>query len=383
MKCALVRRTGDGRAVTHAERHPTGRGPRPGGGGRTPSSTWRPASPTGHAPTGSPRSPSGVAVPGVVDEAHRDGGLVGERRLPRRAAAPGSSPSASGLPAALGHDVRAGGVAEARLGAGRGSGTCCSSPSAPASPPRTWSTGRCTGARTARAGEIGHIVVRPGGPHCGCGQRGCLEAVASAPRSARRYAEAAAPASPSTWSGRRVPGWAPGSRSPPPTWRDAPPPARTWPARSGTRRSSALADGLLIAAPCDAEVIVLGGGLAEAGDPLLDAAAGGHARPADVPPAMPRLVPAALGDEAGCLGAALLGLTPGRHHLSERSTLPSSPRAGAHDSAKGQRCSYCTAVGSSLRTGHWRTAYLTVTGDTIGEVADRGPGRRGPGRSGR
>ena len=29
------------------------------------------------------------------------------------------------------------------------------------------------------AGEIGHIIVREGGPKCGCGNRGCLEALAS------------------------------------------------------------------------------------------------------------------------------------------------------------------------------------------------------------
>ena len=29
------------------------------------------------------------------------------------------------------------------------------------------------------AGEFGHIVVQPDGPLCGCGQRGCLEAIAS------------------------------------------------------------------------------------------------------------------------------------------------------------------------------------------------------------
>lgn len=29
------------------------------------------------------------------------------------------------------------------------------------------------------AGEVGHIIVEPGGPRCGCGNRGCLEAVAS------------------------------------------------------------------------------------------------------------------------------------------------------------------------------------------------------------
>jgi glucokinase len=34
------------------------------------------------------------------------------------------------------------------------------------------------GARYA-AGEVGHMIVQPGGPLCGCGQRGCLESFAS------------------------------------------------------------------------------------------------------------------------------------------------------------------------------------------------------------
>ncbi len=29
------------------------------------------------------------------------------------------------------------------------------------------------------AGEVGHIIVQPNGPLCGCGQRGCIEAIAS------------------------------------------------------------------------------------------------------------------------------------------------------------------------------------------------------------
>jgi glucokinase len=29
------------------------------------------------------------------------------------------------------------------------------------------------------AGEIGHVVIQPDGPLCGCGQRGCIEAIAS------------------------------------------------------------------------------------------------------------------------------------------------------------------------------------------------------------
>jgi glucokinase len=35
------------------------------------------------------------------------------------------------------------------------------------------------------AAEIGHIVVRMGGPRCGCGNRGCMEALASRPSIAR------------------------------------------------------------------------------------------------------------------------------------------------------------------------------------------------------
>lgn len=35
------------------------------------------------------------------------------------------------------------------------------------------------------AGEVGHMVIRPGGPRCGCGNRGCLEALASGTAIAR------------------------------------------------------------------------------------------------------------------------------------------------------------------------------------------------------
>ncbi len=42
------------------------------------------------------------------------------------------------------------------------------------------------------AGEVGHIVVRPGGPVCSCGNRGCLEAVASGTAIARAATDALA-----------------------------------------------------------------------------------------------------------------------------------------------------------------------------------------------
>lgn len=40
------------------------------------------------------------------------------------------------------------------------------------------------------AAELGHIIIYPGGRKCGCGQRGCVEAYASADSTARRATEA-------------------------------------------------------------------------------------------------------------------------------------------------------------------------------------------------
>jgi len=43
------------------------------------------------------------------------------------------------------------------------------------------------------AGEIGHVVVEPNGPLCGCGSRGCLETLASASAASRRAIAAGLP----------------------------------------------------------------------------------------------------------------------------------------------------------------------------------------------
>ncbi|MEH0841284.1 ROK family protein [Micromonospora sp. CPCC 205711] len=284
MKCALV--SPDGRVV-HAERHPTD-------ADRGPDAVVGTILDVAEGLAGKARADGltpvacGIAVPGVIDEA---AGValwsanVGFRDVPLRALAQ----ARLGLPTALGHDVRAGGLAEARLGAGRDTGhvlfVAIGTGIAGA---HVVGGSAATGAHGA-AGEIGHILVRPGGPRCGCGRPGCLEAVASASAIARRYAQLAEPVTAADVARRAAAGEELALR----IWREA---------------VEALADGLATGqALFDVETIVVGGGLARAGGQLLDPLrAALHERMTFH--REPRLVAAALGDEAGCLGAALLAL---------------------------------------------------------------------------
>ncbi|MCS6950611.1 MAG: ROK family protein [bacterium] len=96
-----------------------------------------------------------------------------------------------GLPTRLENDANATALAEYRFGAGRGSRNMVF---------MTWGTGiggglvldgRLYRGTNDLAGEIGHTTVLLDGPLCGCGKRGCLEALASGPSIARRARELA------------------------------------------------------------------------------------------------------------------------------------------------------------------------------------------------
>jgi glucokinase len=194
------------------------------------------------------------------------------------------------LPTALGHDVRAGGLAEARLGSGRGWRHVLVVPIGTGIAAAHVVDGRVFAGAHGAAGEIGHIVVRPDGPRCGCGQRGCLEAIASASAVARRYLEAAGRPAPAEEVAELAASGDPVASA---VWRET---------------VDALADGLLVGiALFDPELVVVGGGLAEAGDALLTPL-GDALRERITFHREPRLSRAALGDESGCLGAALLAL---------------------------------------------------------------------------
>lgn len=144
--------------------------------------------------------------------------------------------------------------------------------------------------RTGNAGHVGHVIVDTDGPLCVCGARGCVEAIASGPHLAQ-------------WA--RSQGW---------TGADAKELADA--AASGNElglkafRRGARAIAAMIAsvgAVCDLDLVVLGGGVAKSGPVLFDPLRAelqtftGLEFLSGL-----RVVPAALGGEAGLVGAAAL-----------------------------------------------------------------------------
>ncbi|MEW6212672.1 MAG: ROK family protein [Acidobacteriota bacterium] len=84
-----------------------------------------------------------------------------------------------GCPVTVENDVNAGMWGEFKMGAARGARDALG---------LFWGTGIGGGliiegslyhGSSKNAGEIGHMIIRANGPRCGCGRRGCLEAVAS------------------------------------------------------------------------------------------------------------------------------------------------------------------------------------------------------------
>ncbi|MFH0920551.1 MAG: ROK family protein [Fibrobacterota bacterium] len=120
----------------------------------------------------------GVGCPGPVDPAKgivREAPNLGWKNFPLKRVLQGRY----GSSVAIVNDVDAGLYGECRFGAGKNSNCVVGIF------PGTGIGGACvrdgrlwTGAHSS-CFEIGHVMVQPGGPRCGCGARGCLEAMAS------------------------------------------------------------------------------------------------------------------------------------------------------------------------------------------------------------
>ncbi len=130
----------------------------------------------------------GVVVPGAVDAVAGRAEFsanLGFRELPIR----DMVATAVALPTVLGHDVGAAGLAERRVGLAVGVDEHLVAVIGTGIAGVIHSGGRTVGGAGGIAGELGHIPVWPGGELCSCGQRGCLERYASAAAIERRYRE--------------------------------------------------------------------------------------------------------------------------------------------------------------------------------------------------
>jgi glucokinase len=126
---------------------------------------------------GAPVAGLGIGIPGPVDP---ESGII--KQCPNLHALDGVNAvevlkKATGLPAFMGNDAFCATLAELRHGAGRGTRYMAL---------LTLGTGVGGGIavenRVIRGprqilGEVGHLVILPGGPKCGCGNHGCLEAL--------------------------------------------------------------------------------------------------------------------------------------------------------------------------------------------------------------
>jgi glucokinase len=147
--------------------------------------------------------------------------------------------------------------------------------------------------RTGNAGHVGHVVVEPDGQLCPCGGRGCVETVASGPWMTR-------------WA--LANGWAAPPGADAVTLAEAAdagdPVARQAFHRGATALAAMIAS---VGAVCDLDLVVIGGGVANSGRTLFDpleAALANYTGLSFIRGL--RVVPAALGGDAGLIGAAAL-----------------------------------------------------------------------------
>jgi glucokinase len=214
--------------------------------------------------------------------------------------------AALGRPVVVRNDVRVGGYAEYRLGAGRGYRDVIAVFVGTGIGGCVIQGGETVSGATANAGEVGHMIVKAGGPRCGCGSRGCLEALASKTAIARRVEKAVRKGLPTVLGEKMT-------------------------RKGGRLKSNDLAEALVakdvvalkevqraahflgigignLINVIGPEIIIIGGGVPGAlGDSYVELVrASARAQAITDPQGKIRIDRAALGDDAGILGAALL-----------------------------------------------------------------------------
>lgn len=231
---------------------------------------------------------AGVVTPGIVDET--TGVVLYASNLDWR-----DLPlldilqSKFAFPIAVGHDVRAAGLAEHLLGAARGVDDFVLLPIGTGVAAALVTDSRTITGATGAAGEVGHIPVVPGGEVCTCGQRGCLEVYVSGAGVSRRYRQRTG----RDLSSKQIVQLLDTDPAADEVWHDA---------------VQVLAQGLAIMTlMLDPRIIVLGGGFSNAGDVLLSPVRAAL-RNGLAWRSRPEVVLSLLGGEAGRIGAAILAV---------------------------------------------------------------------------
>jgi glucokinase len=191
-----------------------------------------------------------------------------------------------GLPTHLINDARAFGLAELRLGAGRGARSMVGLTLGTGIGGVIAIDGHIVQGHDGTAGELGHHTIDPDGPPCNCGNNGCLEAFARADRlaaacgtsSARQAIERARAGDPAALAGM---------------------------ASVGRYLGIGIANMITVITP---DRVVIGGGIAAAGDLLLEPIRAEVARRVHVTSLdNVTIALAELGTWAGAIGAAIHG----------------------------------------------------------------------------
>ena len=235
---------------------------------------------------------AGVGVPGLFDAA--TGAIELFPNLPgpwRGFPLRGRLSDGLGIPVAIVNDARAFTLAEGRVGAGRGCRTVAGVTLGTGVGGGVMIDGRLHLGRNGKAGEIGHQIVEPDGPPCGCGNRGCVEPLTQAATLARLAGQ---PTAEAVYEAAA----------------DGDERAREAIRAVARYLGIALANVLVVLGP---DRIVIGGGIVAAGDLVLEPireATRAHATLVDAKDI--DIVAAQLGPEAGAIGAALAGLDAAR-----------------------------------------------------------------------
>jgi glucokinase len=247
--------------------------------------------------------PVGVAAPGPLDP--RTGVVYFAPNLPgwRDVQLRDRVQERAGRRVIIGNDANAAALGEYIFGAGRGSENMIYVGIGTGVGGGVIAEGRLIDGIRGMGGELGHVSVDLDGPRCTCGSSGCIEAYCSAwsiTHEARLLVSsgrggAIQAAAPEGKIGPRAVGLAAANGDPA---------ALALLDRAGTALGAGLANFINIFNP---EIIVLGGGVAEIGDPLLE-----PVRRAIDTFAMPvmresvQLVPSSLGLKTGIYGSAAL-----------------------------------------------------------------------------